>query len=121
MSADRAKLLSYCDTHSSALSANSDGDRRPMEHKLHVVDSSGLTDADWAAVNRVNRAYEAAGIDAFCDELERLDDEVLQVTVAGAFFPALIRELLEDQMAEHGLTFDDLREILRKAERPREQ
>jgi hypothetical protein len=36
---------------------------------------------------------------------------------AGAFFPALIRELLEDhQMAEHGLTFDDLREILRKAE-----
>ena len=93
-----------------------------MGQKLNVVDSSGLTDADWAAVNRVNRAYEAAGIDAFCDELERLDDEVLQVTVAGAFFPALIRELLEDhQMAEHGLTFDDLREILRKAERPREQ
>jgi hypothetical protein len=92
-----------------------------MEHKLHVVDPSGLTDADWAAVNRVNRAYEVGGIDAFCDELERLDDEVLQVTVAGAFFPALIRELLEDQMAEHGLTFHDLREILRKAERPREQ
>jgi hypothetical protein len=44
-------------------------------------------------------------IDAFCDELERLDDEVLQVTVAGAFFPALIRKFLEDQMAEHGLTF----------------
>jgi hypothetical protein len=92
-----------------------------MEHKLHVVDSSGLTDADWAAVNRVNRAYEAGGIDALCDELEQFDDEVLQITVAGAFFPALIRELLEDQMAEHGLTFEDLREILRKAEGPRDQ
>jgi hypothetical protein len=55
-------------------------------------------------------------IDAFCDELERLDDEVLQVPVAGAFFPALIRKFLEDQMAEHGLTFQDLREILRKAD-----
>ena len=87
-----------------------------MEHKLHVVDSSGLTDADWAAVNLVNSAYEAGGIDAFWDELEQLDDDVLQITVAGAFFPALIRELLEDQMAEHGLTLDDLREILRKAE-----
>jgi hypothetical protein len=92
-----------------------------LEHKLHVVDFSGLTHADWAAVNQVKRAYEAGGIDAFCDELDRLDDEVLQVTVAGAFFPALIRELLEDQMAEHGLTFDDLREILRNAERPCQQ
>ena len=73
---------------------------------------------DWAAVNRVNDAYEAGGIDAFCDELEQLEDEVLQVTVAGAFFPALIRKLLEEQMAEHSLTFHDLREILRQAERP---
>jgi hypothetical protein len=48
--------------------------------------------------------------------LERLDDEVLQLTVAGAFFPALIRELLEGQMAKHGLTMQDLREILWKAD-----
>ena len=88
-----------------------------MKHKLHVVDSSGLTEADWAAVNRVCRAYEAGGMDAFCDEVEQLD-EVFQITVAGAFFPDLIRELLEDQMAEHGLTMQDLREILRKAESP---
>ena len=63
------------------------------------------------SVNLVNSAYEAGGIDAFWDELEQLDDDVLQITVAGAFFPALIRELLEDQMAEHGLTFEDLREF----------
>jgi hypothetical protein len=34
-------------------------------HKLNVVDTAGLTDADWAAVIRVNRAYEAGGIEAF--------------------------------------------------------
>jgi hypothetical protein len=30
-----------------------------MRQKLNVVDTSGLTDVDWAVVNRVNRAYEA--------------------------------------------------------------
>ena len=89
-----------------------------MAHKLNVVDSSDLTDSDWAAVNRVNRAYEAGGIDAFWDELEKLDDQVLEITVASAFFPDLIRELLKDQMAEHGLAFEDLQEVLRKAESP---
>jgi hypothetical protein len=70
-----------------------------------------------AAIEWVNRAYEAGGMEAFCNELEQLD-EVLQITVAGAFFPDLIRALLQDQMAEHGLTFQDLREILRNAESP---
>jgi hypothetical protein len=44
-----------------------------LGHKLNVVDASELTVADWAAVRRVNRAYEARGIEAFWDELERLD------------------------------------------------
>ena len=35
-----------------------------MGHKLNIVDSSMLTDADWAVVNRVNRAYEDGGIEA---------------------------------------------------------
>ena len=45
-----------------------------MGQRLNVVDTSGLTDADWAAVNRVNRAYETGGLEAFWDELENLDD-----------------------------------------------
>jgi hypothetical protein len=43
-----------------------------MGQKLNVVDSSDLTDADWAAVNRVNRACELGGANAFWDELEKL-------------------------------------------------
>ena len=89
-----------------------------MAQKLNVVDASGLTDADWAVVDRVNRAFEVGGIEAFWDELERLDDSVQAITVASAFFPDLIREVIKDHMAEHGLTIDDLREILRKSESP---
>jgi hypothetical protein len=70
-----------------------------MGQRLNVVDTSGLTDADWAAVNRVNRAYEAGGIEAFWDELENLDDPVQAITVASAFFPDLIREVIKDHMA----------------------
>ena len=89
-----------------------------MAYKLNVVDSSDLTDSDWAAVNRVNRAYEAGGIDAFWDYLERLGngDWVFQITIASAFFPTQIREALMDVMADYGLTMEDLRETLEKGE-----
>jgi hypothetical protein len=43
-----------------------------MGERLNVVDCSGLTDADWAAVNRVNRACELGGAIAFWEELEKL-------------------------------------------------
>jgi hypothetical protein len=86
-----------------------------MGHKLNAVDTSELTVADWAAVRRVNRAYEARGIEAFWDELEKLD-ELQAFRVASAFFPNLIRELVRDQMAEYGLTIDDWRVVLKKAE-----
>lgn len=86
-----------------------------MGHKLNVVDTSELTVADWAAVRRVNRAYEARGIKAFWEELEKLD-ELQAYRVASAFFPDLIRELIKDHMAEYGLTIDDWRVVLKKAE-----
>jgi hypothetical protein len=86
-----------------------------MGHKLNVVDASELTVADWAAVRRVNRAYETRGIEAFWDELEKLD-ELQAFRVASAFFPDLIRELTRDHMAEYGLTIDDWRVVLKKAE-----
>jgi hypothetical protein len=84
--------------------------------RLNVVDTSDLTDADWPVINQVNSAYEAGGIDAFWDELEKLDDVIQQVTVASAFFPDLIRELLLEYMQAHGLTLNDLRELVWKAE-----
>jgi hypothetical protein len=89
-----------------------------MGQRLNVVDCSGLTDADWAAVNRINRACELGGATAFWEELEKLGDMSLQLRVLGAFFPELLREVIEEEMTEHGLTIDDLREAERKAETP---
>ena len=89
-----------------------------MGERLNVVDCSGLTDADWAAVNRVNRACELGGAVAFWKELEKFDDVPLQLRVLGAFFPELVREVIEEEMTEHGLSVDDLREAERKAESP---
>jgi hypothetical protein len=86
--------------------------------KLKVVDTSGLSDADWAAINRVNRAFALGGIDGFWDELENLGDLVLQIRVAFAFFPDVIHEAISDEMAEHGLAIEDLHELLRRAESP---
>jgi hypothetical protein len=83
--------------------------------KFHVVDtSSGLTDSDWAAIDRVNRACELGSVAAFWDELEKLEDVSPQLRVVGAFFPELIREVIEEEMTEHGLTVEHLREMVRR-------
>lgn len=42
----------------------------------------------------------------------------LQLRVLGAFFPELVRAVIEEEMTEHGLSIDDLREAERKAESP---
>jgi hypothetical protein len=77
---------------------------------LEVVDTHGLTDAVWAAINNVIRAYSAGGMDAFFDELEKLGDNnvALQIKVVGAIFPAVIREAIKEEIGEHGFTLEDL-------------
>ena len=86
--------------------------------ELKVVDMSGLTDADWIGINKVMRACEAGGFEVFWDEIDKLGDPARQIKVARAFFPDLIREALKDEMAEHGITQEDLKELLRLLERP---
>ena len=85
---------------------------------LKVVNVSGLTDADWTGINKVMRACEARGFEVFWDEIDKLGDPARQIKVAGAFFPDLIREALKDEMAEHGITHEDLKELLRSLECP---
>ena len=80
--------------------------------KLTVVDMSGLTDPDWTVINEIMRACEVGGFNVFWDEIDRLVDPILQIRVAKAFFPDLIREALKDEMAEQGITHDDLKEFL---------
>src|SRR5262245_1046754 len=91
----------------------------PKGQKLKVIDTSNLTDADWAAIERVNRACELGGSAAFWHELESFDDLSLQLRVVGAFFPDVISEMIEEEMTEHDLTMKKLRKALKLRARPR--
>jgi len=81
------------------------------------VDTSRLTDADWAEINKLRRASEKgdkAGFAAFKKLFKR--DPVRCSRILSAYYPEKMREALKNELAEAGLTEDDLRELLRKAE-----
>jgi hypothetical protein len=81
---------------------------------LEVVDSSSLTDADWASINALRRAVERGGA-GFAAELKKLERDPLRyVRVIGAIYPDMMREKIRDALAEKGMTADDLREIIKK-------
>jgi len=86
---------------------------------FEVVDPSGLSDADWADINRLRRIYKADGKDALSDALAELAKAPIRyVHILGAIFPEMIREALKDEMAEAGIDEEDLRELIRKLESP---
>jgi hypothetical protein len=80
-------------------------------------DTSRLTDADWAALNKLRRAYETGGIEASSAVLQELlkEDPVRLTRILGAYNPEKIREALKDAAAEAGVTLEDLRDLIRKA------
>jgi hypothetical protein len=88
--------------------------RQSTSTVLEVVDSSGLSDADWTTINRLRRTVERGG-EGFAAELKKLEQDPLRyVRVIGAIYPDLIREKIRDALAEKGITADDLREIIKR-------
>jgi pyruvate/2-oxoglutarate dehydrogenase complex dihydrolipoamide dehydrogenase (E3) component len=86
---------------------------------FEVIESSGLTDADWAEINKLQRAYRDGGKKGLSKAMAELaKDPIRFATVVGAFFPEMIREAIKDAMAEAGMTEEDLREMIRKLESP---
>ena len=65
---------------------------------LKVVDTSGLTDADWAEINRLKGLYETGGRNALSKALAELgeSDPVRSIRVLSAFFPETVREALRE-------------------------
>ena len=77
---------------------------------LGIVNSSWLTDADWAVINRLRRIHETEGQIAVRKALRALEPESY-LRVAAAFLPDKVREAIKDEMAENGITEQDLREM----------
>lgn len=84
-----------------------------------MVDSSGLTDANWADINRLKRTYNEGGQAVLSKAMAELgEDPIRYMAVIGAFFPDMVREAIKDSMAESGLTEEDIREMVRKLKSP---
>lgn len=84
-----------------------------------LEDTSALTDADWAALNKLVDIYEKQGADAFRTEWRALAkrDPQRAAQIMYAFSPTKFVNVLKDEMAASGVTAGDLEEMLRKAER----
>jgi hypothetical protein len=80
---------------------------------LGIVDTSWLTDADWAVINWLRRIHESEGKKAVRKALRALEPESY-LRVVAAFFPDKVREAIKDEMAENGITEQDLSEMTQK-------
>jgi len=88
-------------------------DNEPFE----VVDSSGLTDADWAEINRLQRVYKEGGKEALNEAMAALaKDPIGFIRVVGAFFPDMIKKMIHDALDQEGISEEDLRETLAEIE-----
>ena len=81
-----------------------------------LVDTSNLADADWAEIHRLKRAYASGGREAFDKALDDLysGDEILWMRVVYAYYPAMVREALNDNLAQGGTTAEEVRELILK-------
>lgn len=77
-----------------------------------IVDTSNLTDADWAEINKLRQAYETGGQKAFSKALDELADRdpVEYFTIVAAYFPHAVMEVIEDNTAA-GFTEEEFYEI----------
>lgn len=77
----------------------------------------GLTDADWSAINELKAACKRKD-GSVRRMLIKLGDENPRqyMRIFYAYFPDLVANILRDEMAEMGMTREDLEEKIRKAE-----
>src|SRR5258707_415563 len=74
------------------------GEIAMADEPFEVADSSLLTDADWAEINKLQRAYKDGGEKGLSKAMGELakNDALRFVTVAAAFFPDMMREAIKD-------------------------
>ena len=91
--------------------------KRKAPMPFEVADPSSLTDADWAELNKLKDAWAKGGKRGLSKAMANLNaDPVRYIRVMGAVFPDMVRETIKDEMAEAGMTEDDLRELIQKLE-----
>jgi len=91
--------------------------RRP-----EVVDTDGLSDAHWAQINELLRAFDSGGEKAFWSAAENLEKKhpIDYFIILGSFFPEAVRDALKDGFAAAGVSEEDLRNLQRKLQQKRD-
>ena len=86
-----------------------------------IPDPAGLSDADWAELNKLKAAYESGGAKALSAAFRELVvDPIRYISVVGALFPDMVREQIKDTLAARGLTEEDIRRMLEEIKRQSE-
>jgi len=82
------------------------------------TESTTLETVVWAKINRLRDPYESGGSKALSKALDELAeaDPITFMHIMSAFFPDLVRERIKDDLAENGMTEDDMRELIQKLE-----
>ena len=75
------------------------------------MDTSELTDADWAVINKLQRIHATDGIKGLRKAIPKLDP-VRYLRITAALFPDQVLNAIVDHMAEMGLTEDDLKALI---------
>ena len=88
------------------------------DDELRVVDSSNLTDEDWAEINRLKQCHVNGGAVDLSKALHDLSakEPLRYFRIMGAFFPDELKNAVLDELANAGLTEADLRDMIAKAE-----
>jgi len=89
----------------------------PGDDEPAMEDTSSLADADWVEINKLNHAYKADGNEGLQKAFEQLlqHEPARAARILGAFYPQ--GRGLADQLAEHGLSAEDFREMLQRLAR----
>ena len=87
---------------------------------LGIEDTSHLTDADWATINKLVRTLRSDGIKALEKETRALRDEnpVRFYTIMHAFSPRKTLEIIRDVAADLGVTEQEAKEMAQRMNSP---
>ena len=80
------------------------------DDELGIQDTSGLSDADWAEINKLEMHTKQAVKKPWRAWPKLTDDPIRTVRVYGAFFPTI-----KDVMAAEGMTREGLKDMIEKA------
>jgi hypothetical protein len=102
-----------------------DDDSAPGAYAAHRLTSLPVIEG-WGGVTKIDQIGRPpgpgrrhhGGKKALADAWDQFaKDPIRYAVVVGAFYPMMVREALRDQMAEAGITEEDLRDLIRKLER----